>query len=1187
MSTAALAAEQLLSDPAALTGSGVPADLTESGAAQPADLTESGEAAPLPADLTESGAAALPCGFAGLPAGYVLSKQELADKAALTEHGVPAQVAVLTAGTDYIAGEVMALAPTRQYAELVAAAYSGALASYGDGVAVVTLPAAATVPQAVAAAADLTLPLPAVSPNYITPAPEPISEPEQVYRSFSAAAEGLEAPTLKSWQVWVNEALTHPDPFIANPASSRYQWMHDMVNTYEAWGVTTGSPAVRVAVIDTGVNAGHPELMGRVFPEDIGLGTADDNGHGTHCAGIIAAALDNGAGGAGIAPGVGIISIRVLGADGTGSDSNIIRGINRAVAVRADIISMSLGGYYYNPAADAAIQNAAAAGITVVAAMGNDGGNVVCYPAAYDNVIAVAAVGSSGLVASYSDYGPWADIAAPGSNIWSTASDGTYVEMSGTSMATPVVAGVAALYMSAVGHVPPAVMEKVLKSSVNKSSSSQIGAGIVDASKLFAGDKTAPAITVLNPGGQTVTDLRTAVPYGSRVTIAPVSANGEMVVYTTDGKTPAVRDGVVVAGEKYTGAIDLSSFPVNKSITIKAACISGMGVLSNVASVTLKMDLNSAVGGVTVTAPQRVVAGRSVTLTAAVAAAAGATEAVSQKVTWSIAGYTGGLTGATISSAGLLRTAAKLEGTVTVRAASVQDPTKYATADIAVEAVNPVAIMKLNYSRYTLAYSSQREAPTVALSADTLLDAAKNPVDPSRTTLLWSSSNVRVATVSSTGLVTAVGKGSATVTCRAMDGSGKSAACSVSVLQLAESVSVTGQLSIAPGASAAYSAAVLPTTGSRRAVVWSLQGAVPAGVTISTSGTVRVPAGVTEGTFRVTATARDGGGAAAEQTVQILPKATFVAIPAQDSRCTSDRNGWVTAAQIYTVDLPGTALAENVLQLTASTDDRTDLLWTSANPKVAAVDQSGKVTAVAAGSARITCAAQDGSGRKATATVKVIVPCSGVTVVPRTTGQRYIGLGKSAANVATLRDSYGKPTVTRVTWSLVVRRYTDDSSYSDITDSAVSSRLVSISSSGTISVSARAASLMGSGDLVAFAVATSTDGTKYYGSFGFDIVPAATYIRLDSTTVSMSETDNFENIEFYSDCYGSYTATSSNPQAVSAIYAGALYDDNNVYQGDFCQLAANKNGTARITIRANDGSGRSCSFTVKVTGFTS
>ena len=145
------------------------------------------------------------------------------------------------------------------------------------------------------------------------------------------------------------------------------------------------------------------------------------------------------------------------------------------------------------------------------------------------------------------------------------------------TMATPVVAGAAALYMSAVGHVSPAVMEKVLKASVSKSLSSQIGAGIIDAAKMFSADKTKPVITVTDAYGNEITSFKNAVPYGSTVSLASATGiNGAMIVYTLDGKTPTIKNGEIVTGQKYTEPISLDSFPVGKSVTVKAACISGM-----------------------------------------------------------------------------------------------------------------------------------------------------------------------------------------------------------------------------------------------------------------------------------------------------------------------------------------------------------------------------------------------------------------------------------------------------------------------------------------------------------------------------------------------------------------------------------------------------------------------------------
>ncbi len=211
---------------------------------------------------------------------------------------------------------------------------------------------------------------------------------------------------------------------------------------------------VNVGIIDTGIDSDHPDLAvagGVTFV----AGTTtweDDHGHGTHIAGI-AAALANGSGIVGVAPGCSLYAIKVLNAQGSGYWSDVVAGIDWAVANGLQVINMSLGGPTDVTTLREACDNAYAAGLVLVAPTGGSGdagsGDNVGYPARYDSVIAVAATDASDLRAPFSSTGPSVELAAPGVNIYSTYLGGGYMTMSGTSMACPHVAGVAALVFCA------------------------------------------------------------------------------------------------------------------------------------------------------------------------------------------------------------------------------------------------------------------------------------------------------------------------------------------------------------------------------------------------------------------------------------------------------------------------------------------------------------------------------------------------------------------------------------------------------------------------------------------------------------------------------------------------------------------------------------------------------------------
>jgi subtilisin family serine protease len=231
------------------------------------------------------------------------------------------------------------------------------------------------------------------------------------------------------------------------------------VRVAAAWQVTKGK-GVKVAILDTGVDANHPELKGRVtLAKDFTgspTGAADVQGHGTHCAGIVGMA-ENGAGYVGVAPEVEIISGKVLDDNGSGDFAWLKAGIDWAVEQKADVISMSLGSGptstppdQFFPDLRASIKKAVDAGIIVVAAAGNEGPSpsTTGYPGKYPEVITVASSDVNRNVSPFSSRGPEVDVAAPGDDITSCLPGGLYATWDGTSMATPCVAGVAALYVA-------------------------------------------------------------------------------------------------------------------------------------------------------------------------------------------------------------------------------------------------------------------------------------------------------------------------------------------------------------------------------------------------------------------------------------------------------------------------------------------------------------------------------------------------------------------------------------------------------------------------------------------------------------------------------------------------------------------------------------------------------------------
>lgn len=304
---------------------------------------------------------------------------------------------------------------------------------------------------------------------------------------------------------------------LATPNDPGYddQWSHVVANMPAAWDVTTGDSAVKVAVIDTGVDARHPDLTANVVDQyDVSSGSvvhrgsgvnndACDIGHGTFVAGVIGAAGDNGKGVAGVAWQVGILDIASGDPARCGlfADSSLLAGMELAIDNDVDVINLSLGGLgdtcptsFQN-----AIDSARAAGITVVAAAGNEEeqfAGITSVPASCNGVISVGAVGDGGQPAPYSNSNDWVDITAPGGDtahggkpVVSTYPNGAYAAAEGTSFSAPYVSGVVALMRSVNPGLTPAETERILLGTtkgVPTNRTAAMGWGLVDAGAAVA-----------------------------------------------------------------------------------------------------------------------------------------------------------------------------------------------------------------------------------------------------------------------------------------------------------------------------------------------------------------------------------------------------------------------------------------------------------------------------------------------------------------------------------------------------------------------------------------------------------------------------------------------------------------------------------------------------------------------------
>ena len=230
------------------------------------------------------------------------------------------------------------------------------------------------------------------------------------------------------------------------------QWGLKKIEANVAWNTQRGEKSVLVAIVDTGVDYYHIDLAQNYAP----LGydwvsddnyPMDDHGHGTHCAGIVGAVINNSAGIAGVAQ-VRIMAEKAINSEGWGREDDLANAIMHAADKGAKIISCSWGSDSDSMLICDAVKYASEKGSLVIAAAGNSASNEKHYPAAYEEVIAVTATSGSDLPASFTTFGDWVDLSAPGVKIYSTFPKNQYKFLSGTSMACPHVAGVAALILS-------------------------------------------------------------------------------------------------------------------------------------------------------------------------------------------------------------------------------------------------------------------------------------------------------------------------------------------------------------------------------------------------------------------------------------------------------------------------------------------------------------------------------------------------------------------------------------------------------------------------------------------------------------------------------------------------------------------------------------------------------------------
>lgn len=284
-----------------------------------------------------------------------------------------------------------------------------------------------------------------------------------------------------------------------NDPSFPLQWGLQAIHTPVAWTYSQAEQ-VDIAIIDSGISSNHPDVSSKVTKWQNFTRSPnqyDSTGHGTHVAGIAAAATNNSIGIAGVGYHANLFSVKVLDDKGRGYYSWIADGIYWATDNGAEVINLSLGGTAPSQSLKDAVDYAWNKGVIVVAAAGNTNSSRPTYPAFYSNTIATASVDQSLTKSTFSNHGTWVDVAAPGEFILSTHLDGQYLYMSGTSMATPHVSGLAALLFASDTNLTNHQIRDNIQSTANPipGTGNDWQHGLIDAQKAFSNQPPTPSPT--------------------------------------------------------------------------------------------------------------------------------------------------------------------------------------------------------------------------------------------------------------------------------------------------------------------------------------------------------------------------------------------------------------------------------------------------------------------------------------------------------------------------------------------------------------------------------------------------------------------------------------------------------------------------------------------------------------------
>lgn len=1080
--------------------------------------------------------------FPGLGDEYTFSASEMKSKNSL--HRYANKISGMKEGKDYVAGEILVSADSEEEAMNYAKAFGGTLKRYFTGVAVITLGTdeedrAVTVREAVAASADPDIKLPAAWPNYY-------------YEAYG-------------------DVHVYNDPFLLEDRD--YQWHHSMIGSWKAWEAGYTGSGVKVAVLDSGApisNEGvaiHADLPITAINANNGLGIIDGDSHGTHVAGIIGADGNNGIGGSGVAPDAQLYSIKVLDDNGAGTSDTILAGIQAAITADVDIINMSLGGSWYSDFEAKAVKDAYEAGIAVFCAAGNDAAGAVCYPAGYNGAIAVAALDTNSHQASFSNYGSHIRYSAPGVDIVSTgiASDPYafvidnqyYSYMSGTSQATPVVTGIAAVLWNVVGGEGTDKVDNLLAlmdKSCEKITGSGLGKGCVSLVKALQLDSLSSA-----PNAP-VFSKKKGIYYSESIDVDIDAGVGSTVYYTTNGKNITYKNGKISDGAiLYTEGIPVTLSGKN-SVTLKAIAINDYNQLaSKVTSVTYTLKpCASNVNIYSATGNNVVAQGKSLQLKADLLPA----YTTDKKLSWTVLN---GDTDITVNASNGKVTAKKDADTnrtywvrATAKAADGTFTGAYMDYEIKVVAVtNPITKIVATPKSVTMKSTDRAEVQIAVTKKDKSMGTAEE--------ITWSSNDSSVVQVSqvlgNTVVLQGVKAGKTKINGIANDGSGKKLSFNVTVTQAAENITITGYNTVAAGKSITLKATVGPSNVTNKKVNWFIESDTTGGLVSvhKTSGKVTAKTGA-NGSCSVRAEAADGSGVWASYSITVTPgKMSKLLLQKSSVSLFRVANNFGTPTEAYIgVD----AIGDNIDSWMVQSSNE-DIVTAVKDGNQVRVTAAGKAT----GTATITVMSTDGSNLKKTCKVTVNNPITNLTLAPEKGRSSYIAYGKKLKLTPTFETAYGpvSSSAKKLKW--------------ESSDTSV----VKVDQSGNVSV-------VDPWGYSARITARTTDGSNLMASYIVRTCGAMTKLELGYTDYfgnwrTLSGTTwipKGEGLGYYigGTLKGSYIASLDLDVKVDKPGLSVQYDSDGYNQ--ILGFIGNKPGNYKVTITCKDGSSAKASYNFRV-----